>query len=185
MIHRSVMLLSLLALAACGKSGDEKAGKAEEVAAPAPKVAEIKLKPGAWDATTEIVSMEIAGLDPAMFKGNVGRKTEFKNCVTPEQAERPPADFFAHPDVKNGNCKSERFAMAGGKLDAEILCQAAQGQGAGGPMRMTMAGNYGPDAYDMTVTMNGEGGPNGGAMKMVVRSSGKHVGDTCEADRPS
>ena len=47
-------------------------------------------------------------------------------------------------------------------------------------LRMAMVGNYGADAYDMTMTMTGEGGPNGGAMKMVVRSNGKHVADKCE-----
>ncbi|SNS70386.1 Protein of unknown function [Sphingomonas laterariae] len=178
-IHsRTLILVSLLALAACGKATDKKAEEAAE-ASPAPTVVDqVRIKAGAWDATTEIVSMEISGVDPAMLKSNIGRKTNFKNCVTPEQAERPPADFFAHPDVKSGNCKSEKFDMAGGKLDAVIVCDAGQGQS--GPMRMAMAGNYDADAYDLTMTMTGEGAQGAGAMKMVVRSSGRHVADMCE-----
>ena len=181
MLARQIALVSLLLLASCGKGTDTGQGAADSSskAADSPaKVAEtIKIKPGAWDATTELVSMEIEGVDSAAFKDSLGRKTAFKNCVTPEQAARPASDFFAHPDLKNGKCKSESFDMTGGKLAAVIVCEPGQGQA--GPMRMELSGNYGPDAYDMTVTMNGKGGPNGGAMKMVAHSSGKHVADSC------
>ena len=174
MLLRPIVLVSLMMLVGCGKGPDTKQAAADS----GTKATEtIKIKPGAWDATTELVSMEIEGMDPAALKGTLGRKTEFKNCVTPEQAARPASDFFAHPDLKNGKCKSESFDMTGGKLTAVIVCEAGQGQA--GPMRMELSGNYGPDAYDMTVTMNGKGGPNGGAMKMVAHSSGKHIADTC------
>ncbi|ARS28450.1 DUF3617 domain-containing protein [Sphingomonas sp. KC8] len=177
MLLRPIVLVSLVLLAGCGKEDGAKKAAQESAATPAAVAETIKIKPGAWDATTELVSMEVDGVDPAMLKGNVGRKTEFKNCVTPEQAARPASDFFAHPDLKNGNCKSESFDMAGGKLSAVIVCQSGEGQA--GPMRMELSGNYAPDSYDMTVTMNGKGGPNGATMKMVAHSSGKHVADTC------
>lgn len=176
MLLRPIALVSLILLTGCGKGTDTKQAAADGPAKAA-SAETMKIKPGAWDATTELVSMEIEGMDPAAFKSTLGRKTEFKNCVTPEQAARPASDFFAHPDLKNGNCKSESFDMVAGKLTAVIVCQPGKGQA--GPMRMELSGNYAPDTYDMTVTMNGKGGPNGSAMKMVAHSSGKHVADTC------
>lgn len=175
-----LLVPALLATAACGKSGtgNETAGTAPAATATAPSGGTVKLKPGAWNGTSELISMEMPGVDPALLKNGIGRKTEFHNCVTPEQAERPPADFFAHPDVKNGNCTSEKFDMAGGKIDAVVVCGAREGQGE--PLRMEMSGTYAADSYDMTVRMTSQDGPGSKGMTMVARSSGRHVGDSCE-----
>lgn len=181
MNQRVWILLPLLSIAACGKSpAEKKAEEASPVAAAQQAGAEdVRIKPGEWAITTELVSMDVEGVDPALLKGNAGRKTDIKNCVTPEQAARPAAEFFANPDVKDGRCKSETFDMAGGKVNAVVTCQAGEGQP--GPTRMEMSGTYAADAYDTTVTITGQGGPKGGAMKMVAKSSGRHVADSCQS----
>jgi len=185
MLRRSLILWPLVLLAACGKPSEEKQTGAGNVSAEAPDVAEqpaateqMKIKAGQWTATTELVSMDIQGVDPALLKGNIGQKTEIRNCVTPEQASRPAAEFFANPDVKSGRCKSEKFEMAGGRMSAVVVCQPGDGQA--GPMRMEMTGTYAPDAYETTVTMTGQGGPNGADMKMVAKSSGRLIADRCD-----
>lgn len=182
MIQRCLILLPFVVVAACGKAPDEKKAAADASATPvekaAPVVEQLRIKPGEWKTTTELISMEVEGVDPALLKGNLGRKTEIANCVTAEQAERPAAEFFANPDVKNGRCKSDKFDMAGGKMSAIVTCQGGEGQP--GPVRMEMTGNYAADAYDTTVTITGQGGPNGGAMKMVAKTSGRHAADSCK-----
>lgn len=179
MVQRSSILLPLLLVAACGKAPDTKQADADSApaAATAPAVEQVKVKPGEWETTTELVSMELEGVDPAMFKSNLGKKTVIKNCVTPEQAARPAAEFFSNPETKNGNCKSEKFEMAGGQMSGVVTCQAGEGQP--GPMRMEMTGTYAPDAYATTVSMTGSGA-GGKVMKMVAKSSGKHVADACK-----
>lgn len=170
-------------LAACGGAPDGDAGNGSAAAdggAPVQTADAMKLKPGAWAATNEIVTIEMEGVDPAMLKGGIGQKTEFTNCVTPEQAARPASDFFTHPDQKTGACKSESFAMTGGKLQAVVVCQPGQGQT--GPTRMEMTGTYAPDAYAMTVTMKGSQG--GQPLTVVAKTTGRHVGDVCEAKKP-
>lgn len=179
MLQRCLILASLLVVAACGKTPEKTdTAEAEQPAANPPAVEQVRIKPGQWTSTTELVSMEVAGVDPALLKGNVGKKTEITSCVTPEQAERPAAEFFANPEVKDGRCKSEKFEMADGKMSAVVSCQPGEGQP--GATRMEMTGTYAADTYDTVVTVTGNGGPNGGAMKMVAKSAGRHVEDSCK-----
>lgn len=178
MIRHSLIVLPLVLLAACKPAPD--ATKADADSAPAtataPAADQVKVKAGEWETTTELVTMELEGVDPALLKDNIGKKTTIKNCVTPEQAARPAAEFFSNPEVKDGRCKSEKFEMAGGRMSGVVTCEG--GEGETGPMRMEMTGTYAPDAYATTVTMTGSGA-GGKTMKMVARSSGKHVADAC------
>ena len=179
MIRHSLIVLPLIALAACGKATDTKTADADSApaATTAPAVEQVMVKPGEWETTTELVSMELEGVDPALFKSNLGKKTVIKNCVTPEQAARPAAEFFSNPEARNGNCKSEKFEMAGGQMSGVVTCQGGENQQ--GAMRMEMTGTYAPDAYATTVAMTGSGA-GGKTMKMVAKSSGKHVADACK-----
>jgi hypothetical protein len=172
MIRHSLIVLPLAVLAACKPAPDATKADAES----APAADQVKVQAGEWETTTELVTMELEGVDPALLKDNIGKKTTIKNCVTPEQAARPAAEFFANPEVKDGRCKSEKFEMAGGRMNGVVTCEG--GEGETGPMRMEMTGTYAPDAYATTVTMTGSGA-GGKTMKMVARSSGKHVADAC------
>lgn len=176
MIRHSLIVLPLIALAACGKAPATKQADPEAAPAAAAAVEQVKVKPGEWETTTELVSMELEGVDPAMLKSNIGKKTVIKNCVTPEQAARPAAEFFSNPEARNGHCKSEKFEMAGGQMSGIVTCQGGENQQ--GAMRMEMSGTYAPDAYATTVSMTSSGA-GGKTMKMVAKSSGKHIADAC------
>ncbi len=91
-----------------------------------------------------------------------------ESCLTAEQAKRPKEDFFAG---SNKNCRYDHFNMGGGKIDAVMQCT-----GEGMTQTMAMQGTYGPDAYQMRMSMKADSGPAGG-MTMKMRVDAKRVGE--------
>lgn len=175
MIHRTAIILPFIILAGCGQK-QETATKAESGSASSAAAAPITFQPGKWQATSELVSMEVPGMPPQIAKANVGQKTSFESCMTAEQAAKPPSDFFTHNDATT-RCTTENFAMAGGKLDATMVCEDRKTPG---KMTMTLKGDYRPTSYTATMTMVRDGAPAGGNMKITAKTSGKRVGE-CEA----
>ena len=108
--------VAIIALAACGKS-EEKAGKQtpEQVAK---EMSSLKMRPGQWEATQEIVSASAPGMPAEMMKQMVGNKTTVSSCVTPEQTEKPSADFLA--GQKNSDCTYENFSMENGRMTGKM-----------------------------------------------------------------
>ncbi|MGV3770245.1 MAG: DUF3617 domain-containing protein [Sphingobium phenoxybenzoativorans] len=165
---------AVLALSACGKS-PEKGGNitAEDVAE---KMSSVKLEAGQWEATQEIVDVQMTGLPegaPDAAKAMIGHKTSFKHCITPEQAEKPSADFLAAQ--KDAKCTYSNMEMAGGTIIAATTCQIPQQPGA--EMKMAMQGTYMPDHYAIAIDVDSSGMANGMGMKMKMKSSGKRIGD--------
>lgn len=166
---------SMLLLAGCGDK-PESADK-NEIPSPAPLAAQpVSFQPGKWQATSELMKMEVPGMPPEMAKANVGQKTTFEHCVTPEQAAKLPSDFFTNAQ-KSTDCTAKNFAMVGGKLDATMTCVDKRTKT---DMVMTIKGDYQPTSYTATMTMVTQGAPNGGEMKITAMSSGKRIGE-CDA----
>lgn len=167
---------ALLLLAACNKAPEE----AEKEAAPAPAAnplaAPMNFQPGKWQATSELVKMDVPGMPPEMARNNLGQKTTFEHCMTPEEASRPSSDFFTKNEGTT-DCTTKNFGMAGGKLDAVMACVDKQSQT---NMEMTIKGDYRPTEYTATMTMVTGGAPGGGNMTIVANTSGKRIGD-CDA----
>ena len=168
--------IMLLPLAGCGdkpESGDQTVA-AGSGGAPAPIAAEpIAFQPGKWKATSELIKMEVPGMPPEIAKANIGQKNSFESCMTPEQAAKPPSDFFTNNN-QTTNCTTESFAMAGGKLDATMVCED---KNTPGKMRMTIKGDYQPTSYTATMTMVTDGAPNGGEMKITATTTGERIGE--------
>jgi hypothetical protein len=175
-----LVLTPLLLLAACG--GGEvnlKNASVEDVAKATANVE--KLTPGEWTNTTEIVSVDMPGMPEkekqmmkAMSSAMIGKKTEVKNCITPEQANKPTADMFAGA---NKNCQFETFKLAGGAMDAVMKCADPA---KGGSMTMAMKGQYGGETYAMETQLNMQGAPglHGGASMLITsKNSGKRIGE--------
>ena len=156
---------ALLALAGCG---DQKKGNmtAEEVA---DELSGMKITPGQWEATNEILSVSAPGMPPDITKQML-RKTTVLNCITPEQAENPDANFLAAQ--KDSNCTYQDWSMENGRMSGTMTCT---GEGAPGQMKMQMQGQYAPNNYSMDMTMEA----GGGGMNMTIKSrtSGRRVGD--------
>ncbi len=166
----AVASAALLALAACGQ-GEEKGRKqsAQEVAK---EMAALKMEPGQWQVTNEILSATAPGLPEAAVKQMVGQKTTVSNCVTPEQAAKPSANFLAAQ--KNSNCSYRNFSMEDGRMTGTMTCSGGQ---VPGEMEMKMAGEYSARSYDMNTDMDAKGMPGGMTMTIKARTSGRKVGE--------
>lgn len=179
MKHAMILLAPALVLAGCNKKVEMKNASVADVVA-ATKDAHF-INPGQWATTSEIVSVDMAGLPPeaskmgaAMAKTMAGRKTTFESCVSEEDAKRPAAGLFAGGD--KGHCSYDHFTMAGGKLSAVTTCTPPSGAG---KMTMSMDGTYTGDAYTMNVEMKMAGTPGmmGSGMVMKAKNSGKRTGE--------
>jgi len=169
---RYVLLTAACAftLAACD-TGPQKGREmsAEEVAE---ELSGMKIKPGQWQATNEIVSASAPGMPNYMLKQMVGQKTTVQNCITPEQAAKPSANFLAVQ--QNSNCTYQDWSMDGGRMTGTMTCQGGEMPG---KMVMTMDGRYGSTSYDMNMDMKTTELPGGMSMNIKARTTGKRIGD--------
>lgn len=157
----------ILALAGCG---EQKKGNmsAEQVA---DELAGMKINPGQWEATNEILSVSAPGM-PKNVVQQMLRKTIVRNCITPEQAANPDANFLAAQ--KDSNCTYQDWSMSGGKMSGIMTCG---GEGMPGQMKMNMQGRYGATSYAMDMSMETAGMPGGMNMTVKSRTTGRRVGE--------
>ncbi|MDV3455643.1 DUF3617 domain-containing protein [Sphingomonas sp. HF-S4] len=186
---KKLLLLAPLALAACNSGSKVEATNAsvEEVANQvAASGAAPQLSPGRWEGSATILSMEIPGMPPeaaAQMKSAMGTATPFASCLTPEQAKKPAADFFAGGAQKD--CTYEKFTMADGKLDAKMQCKSS-----GMTIDMTMDGKFASDNFQLAMTSKSAGIPGQPAsahtmnMKMEARRTGECNGTESKAPTP-
>jgi hypothetical protein len=168
-----MLLLTGLLLAGCQQAadkGENKAGKADAPAAQA-------FTPGAWETTSQITAMDIPGMPEEMSKANVGQVNRFTSCMTPEMAKKPDANFFTN-NSGTTSCKGERFDMAGGRLQAAMVCTD---RNVPGEMRLTIDGSYTADSYQATSTMQRSDGSGNTLMKVKAKTSARRTG-ACKAE---
>lgn len=163
---------ALLGLAACGGAEEVPEARnmsAEEVAA---ELSGVRIEPGLWEATSEVVDVRAPNLPVQvreMMMAQAG--TTVRNCITPEQAQRPDANFLAAQ--QDSNCSYQDFAMRGGKLTGTMVCTGGE---LPGEMRAQMEGEYGPERYDMQMTMQTSGMPEGADLTIETRTTGRRLG---------
>ena len=172
MIQRPLIAATVLLLAACDSGGGGGNMTAEEVAE---EMSGMKMRPGQWSATNEIVSASAPGLPAEALKQMTGQKTTVSSCLTPEQAANPQANFLAAQ--KDTNCTYQDWSMEGGKMQGTMVCE---GEGMPGKMTMKMAGTYGEESYDMTMDMTTSGAAEGASFTFKARAVGRRTGE-CEA----
>ena len=161
---------ALIAVAGCGeRQAEDRNMTANEVAA---ELRNVQVEPGLWESTTQVVSVSAPNL-PVQARDTMMRPSPpRRNCITPEQAARPDANFFN--SAQNSNCSYRDFTMRGGRMQGTMTCT---GGGMPGTMTTNMTGEYGPRSYDITLSMRTEGMPQGGDMTIVARTRGRHVGE--------
>jgi hypothetical protein len=165
MRHWLLPATALLALTACGSESEQKSRDmtAEEVA---DELSGMKIQPGQWEATNEIVSASAPGMPAGLLDQMVGQKTTAQNCITPEQAARPSANFLAAQE--NSNCTYQDWSMKGGRMTGIMTCEGGEMPG---KMVMTMDGRYGSTSYDMNMNMETTGLPDNMSMTIIRRGS--------------
>lgn len=179
-MRAAIALMSLAFLAACNDGGtvERKNASTAEVAKSVAD-AGMKLNPGRWELTMQFKKFEVEGMPPeakAAMQKMLGETRTFASCLTKEEAEKPDGKFFGQ---QGEDCKYDTFTMGNGKIDATMTCKGT-GEDAGNMAKMTLAGTYSPDTYDMTMDMNGTA-PNGKQMVMQMALTSKHKGE-CKGD---
>lgn len=162
--------VAALSLAACKKEAVVAKDESVESVAKKVEAANLKPAPGRWEASMKFEKMDIPNMPPqakeAMNK-QMNVSQTFASCLTPEEANKPNGSFFQKGAE---NCKYEHFVMADGKIDAAMVCKERNTQ-----VKMTMAGSYSTDQYDMHVTSQGEmqpGMPMSVSMSISARRTG-------------
>jgi hypothetical protein len=159
-------------LAACSSEPEQKADgnmTAEQVAE---QLKDMKIEPGQWEATNEILSASAPGVPADALKSMVGQKSTVSNCITPEQAAKPSANFLAAQ--QSNNCTYQDWNMDDGKMTGTMTCQ---GGGMPGKVIMKMTGDYGPTAYNLDMDMNTTGMPGNITMNIKAKTTGRRVGE--------
>jgi hypothetical protein len=165
---RQTIAAALLLLAACDRAEKGAQQSPEQVAE---EMAALKLEPGQWEATNEILTASAPGIPPEALRQMVGQKTSVSNCVTPEQAQNPSANFLSAQ--KDSNCSYQDFSMKGGRMTGTMSCSRPEMPGR---MVMKMEGSYRPASYEMNMDMSAEGMPAGMTMNVKARTTGRRVG---------
>lgn len=172
MIRAFPALALLLILTSCSPAPQLPEGKemtAEEVAA---ELAKIEIEPGRWETRREIVRIEAPGMPSEIVGGLRGRTDNAVQCITPEQAERPSANFLA--GQQGSECSYRDFSMEGARLRGTAICS---GGGMPGTRTVTMDGVYRPDSYDVRVEVVATEIAEGASMTMEARQTGNLVGE--------
>ena len=181
---RKLLLIAPLALAACNSGPTVEASNAS-VKEVADKVAAsggaMSLTPGRWEGNVTIAEMEIPGLPPeaaAKMKEGLAKGEAIISCLTPEEAKKPSAEFFARD---NKDCRYDHFNMTNGRIDAKMQCKSG-----GSTVDATMVGQFSSDSYQMTMTSKSAGAADQpmSAHKMTMKIDARRTGE-CKGDEKS
>jgi len=154
----------LLASGGCGEGGEPRDMTAAEVAA---ELAGMRIEPGLWALTSEVVDVRAPDLPREVRRRMLGPRRQLRHCITAEQAARPSANFLA--GRADSACTYRDFTVRDGRLAGSMACPGA---------RATMSGRYGPTGYDLRMEMESPM-PGGATMTLQLRSRGQRIGD-CE-----
>lgn len=164
--------LAVMTLAGCKKAdtGPKTMEQAKEEAAKLDRP-----KPGQYSQTMTITKFELPGAPPEVAKQlseGMQKAQEHSFCLTEEMASKGFRDMFDKIG-KDGECKYDRFDVAGGEINALIQCQnASEGKGT-----IAMSGKVSPEGSDVNVTLDQTGGQNAKiAMHVVSQRTGDCTG---------
>ncbi|TAD83510.1 MAG: DUF3617 domain-containing protein [Sphingomonadales bacterium] len=126
-------------------------------------------QPGLYKTTVTMTGLDIPGMPPEMAGHGAGLTTTTEDCLTKEEVDKGFEELVKQG--QDGECSYERFSLAGGKLDAVMVCNA-QGRVA----RMEMTGTTSTTGADLAAKMAME---FDGAGKGTMSFTAKHerVGD--------
>lgn len=156
-----------------GGEADKAAGSGGEVsvkeAIDAAKADMPKPQPGLYKTTVTMTGLDIPGLPPEMAGHGAGLTTTSEHCLTKADVDKGYEALVKQG--QDGECSYETFDIAGGKIDAVMVCKA-QGRDA----RMEMTGTTTPTTADIEASMAIEfDGVGKGTMRFTAQH--QRVGD--------
>ncbi|MFN4039806.1 MAG: DUF3617 domain-containing protein [Erythrobacter sp.] len=141
-------------------SASEAAGAAADMPKP---------EAGLYRATITMTGIDVPGMGASMQGHGGGMTTTNEYCLTEDDVAEGFEEMMKRG--QDGSCRYEKFNVAGGKLDAVMLCQTDQGEA-----RMEMKGTATPTGsqFDAKMKMDLDGMGNG-----TMRFNAKHerIGD--------
>ena len=165
---RPALLAMLLGLAACGGQ-EARDMTVDEVAQ---ELRRIAIEPGLWEVSSEVTDANGPNL-PRQAQARIkGHRTAVRNCITPEQAAHPEANFLRRQQA--GNCSYRGFSTEGGRVRGEMSCT---GGGQPGTMTTSMEGRHSPRSHDVRMRMASTEMPEGANMIIETRTVGRRIGD--------
>jgi len=187
----SVAILLILSLAGCGEGPDTNqtaSGEALSNEAVAKAMDSVKLKPGTWETTVEVKDIKLIGFPSSvpvaqqekLMREQMQSAGGIRYCVTPEEAAKPSAKFFAAQE--GSDCTASQLDIAGGNVNVRMECSGAS---IPGNTVATMKGTYLADRYDIGMDMQTSGLPNDGQIHIVARNVGKWISDECTETPPA
>jgi len=172
----AALSLAALALAGCDKGAvSETNASMEEVAnAVAEAKPNIRLEPGRWETTGELVALSAPGMPPQaqemMKKQMAANASRVAVCLKQEDVEQPNAGFFGQTSK---DCRFDHYRMGSGAIDAKMTCTPP----GGGSVSTSMTGRYSSDRYDMDVATDMQGMGEGRSMQMRMKLTSTRVGE--------
>lgn len=135
-----------------------------------------KPQPGLYKTTVTMTGLNIPGLPPEMKDHGAGLTTTVEDCLTAEEVGKGFEEMVKQG--QNGDCAYESFALAGGKLDAVMVC-TAQGR----ETRTSLTGTTSATGADLTATTQMDfDGAGKGTMSATVKH--ERIGE-CKAQTPT
>lgn len=162
------LLLTAIALAACGKSGDDTATNTAEATPPAAD----KIEPGLYRQATTLLDLKdssLQGEQAAAAAKAIGTTQTAERCVTPEMVGDPQK--LVREDVDPA-CTVERSHWTGGRIDFAMNCPEND-ELTGGSFALT--GTYDKSAYHFELNATGAGED-----RMKMRVDAERIGE-CQA----
>lgn len=141
---------------------------AEEVAAKA-QAEGVKPEPGLYKSTIVMTGINIPGMPPGMEGHGGGQTITSEDCLTEDEVDKGFEELLKQGQT--GECSYETFNLAGGAMDAVMVCKTAEGEA-----RMTMTGTTTATTAEFTAEtkMNFEGV---GEASMSFTGKHERVGD--------
>lgn len=151
------MTMAALGLVLASCSGEDKG--AEKVATPADAARKVKAagltpEPGQYRVTVTMTGIEIPGMPPEMEGHGAGLTTTTDYCLTKADVDKGFAEMVKRG--QNGDCSYENFALAGGDLDAVMVCKTPAGD-----TRTEMTGKVTKTSSELNATTALDFGPDG------------------------
>lgn len=137
----------------------------------AAQLAGLAIEPGLWESTSAVIGVSAPNLPIEVRRRMIGPRPSARNCITPEQAARPGANFIAAR--AGSDCSYRDFSMHSGQFRGAMTCPDPS---LPRPTEATMEGRYGPRSYALSMRMETPM-PDGATMILEVRGNGRRIGD--------
>ena len=160
MSRAGLIAFALATLGGCGVESSREMS-AGEVAG---ELETMRIEPGLWRLTSEVVEVRAPGLPIEMRNRMLGPRSRIDHCITPAQAARPGARFLALRAA--GQCRYSDVRFESGRLTGRMRCPDAIAE---------MDGRYGRRGYVLAMDIASPL-PDGATMRVSVRARGQRIG---------